>query len=84
MVVSSLSHYYAASLYKDILALFPNRIFVLRDVCVVALGDILLGALGLLLLHNLLLLLLPHDTNCSGSILYTTREVNSCILVQDL
>jgi hypothetical protein len=84
VVVSSLSHYYAASLYKDILALFPNRIFVLRDVCVVALGDILLGALGLLLLLNLLLLLLPHNTNYSRSILYTIREVYSCILRQDL
>ena len=84
VVVSSLSHYYAASLYKDILTLFPNRIFVLCDVCVVALGDILLGALGLLLLLHLLLLLLPHNTNCSGSILYTIREVYSCILVQDV
>ena len=80
VVVGPWSHDDPASFDEDLLALLLDRVSVLGDIGVVALGHILLSTLVLLLLLHGLSLLLPDHTQYSISFFNSTREVNRGVL----
>ena len=80
VVIGPWSHDNPACFDEDLLALLPDRVSVLRDTGVVALGLILPSTLVLLLLLHGLSLLLPDHTQYSISFFNSTREVNRGVL----